>query len=259
MENDFMSGFLAGQGDGSNRNSGMFGGDGWWAIIIFALIFGWGRGGYGNGGTSSGAADNYVLASDFATLQRQIDSAAQSLERKGDTINSGLCDGFYAQNTTMLTGFGNVNQNMASGFASAELSRANQQTALMQQLNAANVTALQNANALQAQIAECCCDNKAAIAQNRYDTATEACATRQAIADASRASVDATNAGTRAVLDFLVQDKLSTLQSENQSLRLAASQAAQNNYLVSQLRPSPIPAYTVSNPYCCSTYTNCGL
>ena len=87
--------------------------------------------------TSSGAVDNYVLASDFATLQRQIDSSTSSLERKGDTINSGLCDGFYAQNTTML-----------NGFSQAELSRANGQTALMQQMNANNITAMQNTNAL---------------------------------------------------------------------------------------------------------------
>ena len=59
-------------------------------------------------------------------------------------------------------------------------------------------------------------------------------------------------------LDFLVQDKISTLQNENQSLKLAASQAAQNNYIIGQLRPAPVPAYNVPNPYCCNTGCGCG-
>ena len=75
-----------GSGNGG-ANSGFFGNDGWWAIILFAMIFGWGNNGWGNNG--SGAMNNYVLASDFATLQRQIDSGIASLERKGHAINKG--------------------------------------------------------------------------------------------------------------------------------------------------------------------------
>ena len=121
---------------GNNRNNG-FMGDNWvWLIVLF-LFCGWGGNGWGNrGNANSGAYDNYVLASDFATLQRQIDSATASLARKGDATQQGLCDGFYAMNTTLLNGFAGVNQNMNNGFQSAELSRANQQSALMQQLNA---------------------------------------------------------------------------------------------------------------------------
>ena len=86
----------------NSGNNGLFGdGGAYWIIILFLFVFcGWGNNGWG-GNNSSGAVDNYVLASDFATLQRQIDSSTSSLERKGDTINSGLCDGFYAQNTTI--------------------------------------------------------------------------------------------------------------------------------------------------------------
>ena len=64
--------------------------------------------------------------------------------------------------------------------------------------------------------------------------------------------------GTILIRGFLTQSKLADLQSENQGLKLAASQAAQNSYLVSQLRPSPIPAYTVQNPYCCNQFAGCG-
>ena len=70
--------------------------------------------------------------------------------------------------------------------------------------------------------------------------------------------IDNANSNSRAILDFLTQSKLSDLQAENQGLKLAASQAAQNSYLVSQLRPSPIPAYTVQNPYCCNQFAGCG-
>lgn len=231
-----------------NSGFGGFGGDGaWWIIILFLFVFcGWGNNGWGNNG-NSGAADNYVLASDFATLQRQIDSAASTIERKSDITQQGICDGFYSMNTTLLNGFAGVNQNMSSGFQNAELSRCNQQAALMQQLNA-----------MQMQAADCCCENRAAIAQVRYDMATQACDTRNTVQNATRDIIDANNQNSRAILDFLTQSKLSDLQTENQNLKLAASQAAQNNYLISQLRPCPSPAYITCNPWAGSGYGGCG-
>lgn len=231
-----------------NSGFGGFGGDGaWWIIILFLFVFcGLGNNGWGNNG-NSGAADNYVLASDFATLQRQIDSAASTIERKSDITQQGICDGFYAMNTTLLNGFAGVNQNMNSGFQNAELSRCNQQAALMQQLNA-----------MQMQAADCCCENRAAIAQVRYDMATQACDTRNTVQNATRDIIDANNQNSRAILDFLTQSKLSDLQTENQNLKLAASQAAQNNYLISQLRPCPSPAYITCNPWAGSGYGGCG-
>lgn len=236
MADDFMSGFLAGQGDGNSNRGGMFGGDGWWAIIIFALIFGWGNGGYGfGGGNSGGVTDGYVLASDFANVERKIDS-----------VNNGVCDGFYAMNTGMLNGFAGVTQAVTSGFSAAELARCNQQAALMQQLNA-----------MQRSADNCCCENRAAIAQVRYDMATQACDTRNTIQNAARDITDNQNAGTREILSFLTNNRLRELEAENSTLKLAASQAAQNNYLVSALRPSPIPAYQVQNPYGCNT-NGCG-
>ena len=231
-----------------NSGFGGFGGDGaWWIIILFLFVFcGWGNNGLGNNGNSS-AADNYVLASDFATLQRQIDSAASTIERKGDITQQGICDGFYAMNTTLLNGFAGANQNMNSGFQNAELSRCNQQAALMQQLNA-----------MQMQAADCCCENRAAIAQVRYDMATQACDTRNTVQNATRDIIDANNQNSRAILDFLTQSKLSDLQTENQNLKLAASQAAQNNYLISPLRPWPSPPCITCNPWAGSGYGGCG-
>lgn len=219
-----------------NSSNGGFGwgGEGsWFIIILFLFAFlGWGNGGWGNNGNSGGVVDGYVLTSDFANVERKIDS-----------VNQGLCDGFYQQ-AQLVNG---TNMAMANGFAQSELSRANQQAALMQQLNA-----------MQMQAANCCCENRAAIAQVRYDMATQACDTRNTVQNATRDIIDANNQNSRAILDFLTQSKLSDLQTENQNLKLAASQAAQNNYLISQLRPSPIPAYTVQNPYCCNQFACCG-
>ena len=158
--------------NGSGNGFG-FGGDGaWFLIILFLFAFcGWGGNGWGNNaGNSGGVVDGYVLASDFSNI-----------ERKMDLINGGLCDGFYAVNNTLLTGFGN-----------AELSRANQQAALMQQLSA-----------MQMQAANCCCENRAAVAQVRYDMATQACDTRNTVQNATRDIVENQNANSRAILDFL--------------------------------------------------------
>lgn len=211
--------------NGSGNGFG-FGGDGaWFLIILFLFAFcGWGGNGWGNNaGNSGGVVDGYVLASDFSNI-----------ERKMDIINGGLCDGFYAVNNTLLTGFGN-----------AELSRANQQATLMQQLSA-----------MQMQAANCCCENRAAVAQVRYDMATQACDTRNTVQNATRDIVENQNANSRAILDFLTNSKMRDLESANQELRLAASQAAQNNYLISQLRPTPIPAYASCNPWA-GSYTGC--
>lgn len=197
-------------------------GDNWiWIIVLF--LFGWGRNGFGNNG-SGGVMDGYVLTSDFANIERKLDS-----------VNNGICDGFYAMNSSLLTGFGN-----------AELSRSNQQAALMQQLFS-----------MQMQNQECCCENRAAIAQVRYDMATQACDTRNTVQNATRDIVENQNANSRAILDFLTQSKMRDLESANQELRLQASQAAQNNYLIAQLRPTPIPAYASCNPWASGSYTGC--
>lgn len=202
---------------------GGFGGEnGWWVILFIILLFGWGRNGYGNNNGS--VMDGYVLASDFATVERKLDA-----------VNNGICDSTFA-----------LNNAINGGFATAELSRANQQAALMQQLNA-----------MQMQSQECCCENRAAIAQVRYDMATQACDTRNTVQTAARDIVENANANSRAILDFLTQSKLQDLQSANQELRLAASQAAQNNYLISQLRPTPIPSYPSCNPWASGSYTGC--
>lgn len=221
---------------GSGGYDGFGGGNGWWIILFFIVLMGWGRNGWGgNGNGNGGVMDGYILTSDFANIERKLDG-----------VNNGICDGFYAMNTGMLNGFAGVTQAVTSGFSAAELARCNQQAALMQQLTA-----------MQMQNQECCCENRAAIAQVRYDMATQACDTRNTVNTAARDIIDNQNQNSRAILDFLTQSKMRDLESANQELRLQASQAAQNNYLISQLRPTPIPAYASCNPWASGSYTGC--
>lgn len=218
---------------GNNGFGNGWGGD-WWIILLFLFAF---NGGWGNGGVfggSNGVTDGYVLASDFSNIERKI-----------DTVNGGLCDGFYAMNTGMLNGFAGVNNNITQNTIGN-----------MQNTNAitAQITALGN------QMASCCCDQKNAMTQAfadlNYNLASQECNTRQAVADAKAGVIAEIDASTRSILDFLTQDKIATLTAENQSLRSAASQAAQNAYLINALQPAPVPAYIVANPN--AAYNPCG-
>ena len=240
----------------TGNNDGFGGGNGAWWIILLFLVLGWGRNGYGTGGSEGGSSvkDQYVLSSDFATVQRQLSDGFNMLERKGDTINNGLCDGFYAQNTTMLNGFNGIDKNILTTG------------------NAITTANMQGFNALQTQIAQCCCDNKAAIADLKYAEALNAKDTQQGIQSGfcqtnfnnqnnTRDIIDANNANTRAILDAInankveaLKDRISEQNQQINALNLAASQSAQNTYLVNQLRPCPIPAYITCNPFGC----NCG-
>lgn len=222
---------------GNRQNDGMFGGNGaWWIIILFLFVFcGWG-GNWGGGNRTGGqgtAMDGYVLTSDFANIERKIDS-----------VNSGLCDGFYAQ-AQLING---TQMQMANGFAQAELSRSNQQAALMQMLYT-----------MSAQQADCCCKTQTAIQGVNYNLATQACETRNAIQNGTRDIIDAINCGIRGIDQRLTAQEIAAkdarIAEQNQQLfaaQLAASQAAQNNYLVQTLRPCPNPAYVVPNPFCCN-------
>lgn len=106
-----------------------------------------------------------------------------------------------------------------------------------------------NTNAIQQQIQQCCCDDQMRDMQMQFTLQQQHCDTLQAV----------DRIGDR-IIDYMSAQQMQTLRDENQALRLAASQQAQNNYLVSQLRPCPEPAYIVPNPFCCNTqtYNGCG-
>ena len=242
-------------GNGRN-NDGMWGGDGWWAIIIFAMIFGWGGfGGNGWGNNGGGALQGYATQAD---LQRGFDT--QSIIGKLDGISNGLCDGFYAQNTTLMNGLHGVDN------AICNLGYQTQQG-----FNNTNVALMQGQNALQSQLASCCCDTQRAIDGVNYNMATNTCTLQNTMNSNTRDIIDSQNAGTRAILDYLCQEKISTLQAENNDLRRAASQdrqsallttamSAQTQQIINAVNPAPIPSYQVPNPnvyYGCNTGCGC--
>ena len=250
----------------NGRNNDGFGSDGNWAWVLIFLIFalgGFGRNGYGfGGGTGSGATDNYVLASDFATLQRQIDSSTATLERKADATQQGLCDGFYAMNTGMLNGFSGVQQAMCQGFSG--INQAISNSAFNTERGLWN---------LSSQFADCCCQTQRAIDGVNYNMAMNTNGIQQTLCNTTRDLIENQNANYRALHDEIVANRMedknaqiAAQQNEINALRLAASQEKQNSFLISQLKPCPDPAYIVPNPNCCYDYSvtrntcgcNCG-
>lgn len=191
------------------------------------LFAGWGRNGFSGGGYEGIPATQADVraAVDQQTLISKLDNQTYGLADSTYALNSSIVSGFHGVDTAICT----LGYNIQNGF-----------------------------NNIGHQISDCCCETGRAIergfADTNYNMATQACDTRQAIANSTRDIIDANNAGVRSILDFLTNDKIASLQAENQGLKFAASQAAQNAYLVSELRPCPVPAYTVPNPYCCNTY-----
>lgn len=214
---------------GYNRNDGMWGDGGWWIILLF-LAFGWGGNGFGFGGNRNGG---YPCATQ-ADVRAAVDQ--QTLISKLDQQTYGLADTFTALNNTLNSNFRGIDN------AICTLGYQNQQ----------------GFSNLSAQLASCCCETGRAIergfADTNYNIATQTNAIQNAMCNNARDIIENQNANSRAVLDFLVNDKLATLQAENQNLKLKASQAEQNTYLVNALRPCPIPAYNVPNPFCCYGY-----
>lgn len=224
--------------NGNNNNGGFMNGDGWWAIILFALIFGYGRNGFGGGfgGYGGGVGENYVLATDFATIERKLDG-----------VNNGLCDGFYAQNTNMLNGFASVQQTLCQGFSGVN---ATINSGFANVNNAICTLGYQNQagfNALSRELADCCCATQRSIDSVKYENAKNTC-------DIIRAGQD----NTRAILDYLTTEKISSLQSENAGLKAQISNDRQSRYIVDALSPKcPQPAYVVQPPQEVTFPTNC--
>lgn len=188
------------------------GNDSWWIVVLFLFAFmggGFGGYGYGNGG---GVRDSYVLASDFSNLSRQIDQGVDRLAQQTNSIANGLCDGFYTQ-AQLVNGLQNtVNQNTFS------LSNA---------ITNAQINAMQNANALQGAVQTGFCTTNYNNQNNTRDIIDAGrCDTQQILCVLNQMKMDAK--------DQKIADQASVIAS----LQLAASQAAQNQYLISELKPA---------------------
>ena len=221
--------------DGNCNNNGWGNDGGWlWFIVVIFAIFGWGGNGFGWGGNNG--RDGYPCATQ-ADVRAAVDQ--QTLISKLDQQTYGLASSTYDINNTLMNGFHGVDN------AVCQLGYQTQQ----------------GFNTLGHQISDCGCTTQRSIDGVNYNLATQTNAIQNAMCNNTRDIIDNQNSNTRSILDFLVNDKIATLQAENQNLKLKASQAEQNTYLVNQLRPCPIPAYSVPNPFCCYTgyaNNNCG-
>ena len=205
-------------------NNNGFGGDWSWLIglLVVAGIFGNGFGGFGGFGGGGAGLQGIATRADI-----NEGFALNNITGGIQAIQQGICDSTYALNNTMTNGFFGVDRGL---------------------------------NGLSSQLAQCCCDNRAGLADLKYTIATESCDTRRAIADASRD-----------IKEFLVNDKLATLSAENQALRFKASQAEQNTFITANQTAQtaelirrlgadcPTPAYIVPNPNCCFNYSVNGV
>lgn len=234
--NDFATGYAVGRDTNGNGygNNGIFGND--WAWIVILLLFGYGGrgfGGFGGGFGGNGGCGCSPCATQ-ADLAAGFNNSAVLSGING--IDSALCQGFNGINTAILQ----------SGY--------NTQTSI---------------NGLSHQLAQCCCDNKAAIADVKYAMATESCATRNTIQNTTRDILENANANSRAILDALNANYIRTLESENNSLKLSASQANQNAVLMAAMDANkaeilrrtgaecPTAAYIVQPPQPVTFPTNC--
>lgn len=228
--------------DGYGNGDGMWGNGAWWIIVL--LLFGWGRNGFGGGyGNGNGCNDPCATQADVRSAVDQ-----QTLISKIDQQTYGLADSFTALNNTLNNNFRGIDNAICTlGYQGAQ--HASNLAAQMAQCCCDTRAAIQdnttqgvfNTNTLSRQLSDCCCDLEKMNMQNRFDAQAYNCNTLQAI----------DKLGDR-IIDHMNAEKTQALRDENQALRLAASQAKQNQYLIDQIKPCPVPAYITCNPYAAS-------
>ena len=247
-----------GSGDGFG-----FGGNGFWILLLFLLL---GGNGWGNGFGGYGAT---AMADMYPWFNQSNQISGGFRDQMLNTSISGI------QNS-ITSGFGDVQNSLCAGFAGVNAAITGAQMANLERSFAAQTAQTAGMTALQAQLAQCCCDNRAATADLKYTVATEACADRSAISEALRDVISANSASTQRILDQLCADKIEAkndliaqLRSElmyargqaSQDVQTAAIQAGQRalaNEVEQYVLPTPRPAYIVQNPNCCVQNT-CGV
>lgn len=267
-------------------------GDDWIALAIIAMIFGYGNFGFGGmggmggmgmfwpfmmggfggfGGNGCGCGGTNAID---ASIQRGFDT--QAIIGKLDGINNGLCDGFYAVNTSILNAQSGIQNSLCQGFNSVNTNIMQGNFGLQQAINSASVANMQGQNALQAQLAQCCCDNRVGQMQIQNQMQADACAITNQANNNTRDIIDSQNAGFRAILDKMCQQELAakdaTIAAQNQKifgLELSASQANQNAVLMASMDANkaeilrktgaecPTAAYIVQPPQPVTFRTDC--
>ena len=246
---------------GGGYGGDFFGGNGaWWLIIL--LLFA--NNGWGNGFGFGGGMMPWMMGNQQGSeVQRGFDQSA------------------------IMGGLNGITTALSNGFANAEISRCNAQANVLQTLNNNQAATLAGMNSLASGLQNCCCENRAGLADLKYTVATENCADRTALNEGltnmmmannanTQAIVNATNAGIQTVMDKICQLELAgkdqqiaalTAQlneanrraSQNdQTAQILAGQRALANEVEQYVLPTPRPAYVVQNPNCCPQNTGCG-
>lgn len=243
----------------SGNNGGWGMNDGSWLIILFLFaILGWGNGGFGGGyggGNNGGGFVPYYLA---------------------NNTDNGVQAGFNnAAIAGQLTGIQNA---ITNGFSTAEVSACNRAMNDLDRSFASQTAITSGLTSLSSQLANCCCENRLAVANLGAQIASEACADRQTVNEGVRDILANQTAGIQRILDQMCNDKIDAkneriadLERQLTMANLSASQTAQTSRLLADnaaqtvaleqyLNPVPVPAYIVQNPNCCtnSCGTNCG-
>lgn len=222
MDNGFAEGYAVGQGNANNGGwgNGAWGAEWLWIIVLFALFGnnGWGFGGNGGGNNIGYELGKVATSNDVAVgfAQNATLSSLNDLKLGQAGIQQTLCQGFSGVNTAILQAQ-NANE---KGFAQVGY-----------------------------QLADCCCQTQRAIDGVNYNMAQNTCNITNAINNSTRDIIDSQRDGTNAILNFLTQEKISSLQAENAALTAQLSQNAQTRTLIDTLRPCPVPSYTVCSPY----------
>lgn len=231
------------------NGNGMWGDGAWWIILLF-LAFGWGGfGGFGNGYGAYGGGINTPAGQGYATRADINEGFAfNNLQRDVNSIQNGICDSTYALTNAINNGFSNTQMQLCNGFNGVQTQISN----------------------LGYQLQDCCCQTQRAIDGVNYNMATNTCNLQNTMNNNARDIIDNQNAGTRAIIDALTQqrieakdERIAELQSLVNSLNLSQSQANQNAVLMAAMDANtaqiirrtgndcPIPAYVVPNPNCC--------
>lgn len=254
-DNGFATGYAVGRDStngGGYGNNGLFGND--WAWIVILLLFGWGgnRGFGGFGGGFGGGSCGYAPCATQADVRAAVDQ--QTLISKIDQQTYGLADSFTALNNTLNNNFRGIDNAICTlGYQALQNTNAVQTQlsdcccGIKGEIKDVAYGNAMGVNQLDRRISDCCCGLEKMNLQNRFDAQAYNCNTLQAI----------DKVGDR-IIDYLAAEKTQTLRDENMALRLAASQAKQNEYLISRLGDKcPEPAYIVQPPQQVTFPTNC--
>lgn len=286
-----LSDIAAVAGTGNRGNGDGFGdGNGaWWLLVLFALLGGFGnngRGGYGVGYGAGGVGGNEIypwlnqaqLTND-GFRDQMLQTTIQGVNQGVQNLATQLCTCCGDIQMALCNGFNGVNTNMMQGFAGVEANANARQIANMQQGFGFQTAVAQGFNGLQAQLADCCCENRLATANQTATILAENCADRAALSDGVRDIIASQTAGTQRIIDQLCQDKIDAKNDEIQQLRqqlnmqtLAASQAAQNAFitqgfsnevdaLYNRLSNCPVPSMPVYGRtpiFTCQPQQQCG-